>query len=104
LLRASGQHPIQIDPAVDSGETIAQVGTLICFNPPKQLPLNVHPYTYGSDWTSLTTACRLYKDTEGEPSATTQAGPGSVAYFPLRSTERHLRADFVPWDMTPNTP
>jgi hypothetical protein len=104
LLRASGQPPIRVDPAVDSGEAIAQAGTLIYFNPPKQLPLNTHPYTYGSDWTSLTTACRLYKNTEGKLSATTQAGPGSVAYFPLRSTERHLRADFVPWDMTQNTP
>ncbi len=35
LLRASGQPPIPVDPAVDSGQAIAQAGTLIYFNPPQ---------------------------------------------------------------------
>jgi hypothetical protein len=100
-LRASGTSPRPISPAIDSREGIFPAPLLICFNPPRQLPLNVPPYTYGSDWTSLVIPCRFYKGSHGEPEATTDRT--TVVYFPLTNAVRDIRGDFVPWKQGMNT-
>jgi hypothetical protein len=104
LLRPSACPPLSIDSTTDSADTLVSNGILICFNLLQPFFPSARPYTYGTDWASLSVPCRIYHDDQGDPQTITQASRQSVVYFPLDQAAREIRADFVPWIIRPGAP